>query len=65
MTKTPKLAVKIALMPVDHLGVDAAVMFADIMLPLDGMGVPFHIEPEIGPIIPNPVRTEGAVQALG
>ena len=64
MTKTPELAAEIALMPVEQLGVDAAVMFADIMLPLDGMGVPFYIEPEIGPIIPSPVRTDADVDAL-
>ena len=64
MTKTPELAAEIALMPVEQLGVDAAVMFADIMLPLDGMGVPFYIEPEIGPIIPSPVRTDAEVDAL-
>src|SRR5207249_4817438 len=47
-----------------QLGVDAAVLYADIMLPLDGMGVPFRIEPEIGPIIERPVRTARDVDAL-
>jgi len=50
--------------PVARLGVDAAVLYADIMLPLDGMGVPFHIEPEVGPIVERPVRTTGDVAAL-
>src|SRR5688500_4473406 len=64
MAKTPELCAQVTLMPVDTFGVDAAVMFADIMLPLEGMGVPFMIEPEIGPIIANPVRTAADIAAL-
>ena len=64
IARTPELAAKVTLLPVDELGVDAAVMFADIMLPLEGMGVPFYIEPEIGPIIPDPIRTKAAVDAI-
>src|SRR3954470_7383077 len=56
LAKTPELCAQITKMPVDIFGVDAAVMFADIMLPLEGMGVPFVIEPEIGPIIDHPIR---------
>jgi uroporphyrinogen decarboxylase len=51
-------------MPVDRLGVDAAVLYADIMLPLDGMGVPFHIEPDLGPIVERPVRTDADIARL-
>src|SRR3990172_8940464 len=51
-------------MPVRRLGVDAAVIFADIMLPLDGMGVPFYIKPNTGPIIPDPIRTAAQVEAV-
>jgi uroporphyrinogen decarboxylase len=51
-------------MPVEQLGVDGAVLYADIMLPLEGMGVSFEIEPDVGPIIHNPVRTIRAVEAL-
>src|SRR5919197_245663 len=51
-------------MQVARLGVDAAVLYADIMLPLDGMGVPFHIEPELGPIVERPLRDRTAVEAL-
>src|SRR5438093_13044775 len=46
MARTPELCARVTAMPVDQLGVDAAVLYADIMLPLDGMGVPFRIEPE-------------------
>ncbi len=64
IAKTPELCVQVTLLPVERLHVDAAVMFADIMLPLDGMGVPYNIEPEIGPIIASPIRTEAAVDAV-
>src|ERR1700686_2284910 len=64
LAKTPELCAQITRMPVDTFGVDAAVLFADIMLPLEGMGVPFVIEPEIGPIIAHPIRTEADVAAL-
>ena len=61
---TPELAVAATLMPVDRLGVDAAVLFADIMLPLSGMGVPFEIRPGIGPVIPDPIRSASDVDRL-
>jgi uroporphyrinogen decarboxylase len=64
VAKTPELAVEASLMPVHRLGVDGAVLFADIMLPLEGMGVPFRIEPAIGPVIPSPIRTETDVARL-
>jgi uroporphyrinogen decarboxylase len=64
MARTPELCAQVTRMPVDRLGVDAAVLYADIMLPLDGMGVPFRIEPEIGPIVEAPVRTAADVDAL-
>ncbi|OLC52347.1 MAG: uroporphyrinogen decarboxylase [Chloroflexi bacterium 13_1_40CM_4_68_4] len=64
MARTPELSARVTRMPVDRLGVDAAVLYADIMLPLDGMGVPFRIEPEIGPIVARPVRTLSDVAAL-
>jgi uroporphyrinogen decarboxylase len=64
VAKTPELAAAATLMPVERFAVDAAVLFADIMLPLDGMGVPFAIEPNRGPVIAAPVRTEADVDRL-
>ncbi|MDP9321736.1 MAG: uroporphyrinogen decarboxylase [Chloroflexota bacterium] len=64
MARTPELCARVTAMPVDRLGVDAAVLYADIMLPLDGMGVPFHIQPELGPIVETPVRTDADVAGL-
>jgi uroporphyrinogen decarboxylase len=65
LAKTPELCAEVTLMPVRDLGVDAAVMFADIMLPLEPMGVGVRIEPEVGPIIDRPIRTADDVRALG
>jgi uroporphyrinogen decarboxylase len=64
IAKTPELSARVSLMPVEQFGVDAAVMFADIMLPLEPMGVDLQIEPSIGPIIHNPVRSPGDVERL-
>ena len=64
MAKTPELCTQVTLMPVERFGVDAAVLYADIMLPLEGMGISLEIEPDIGPIIHNPVRSMRDVEAL-
>jgi uroporphyrinogen decarboxylase len=64
LAKDPALCAEVTLMPVRELGVDAAVMFADIMLPLEPMGVGLRIEPEIGPIIDRPIRSADDVAAL-
>jgi uroporphyrinogen decarboxylase len=62
---TPELAARATLMPVDRFGVDAAVLFADIMLPLACIGVPFEIRPGVGPIIDDPIRSAADVDRLG
>jgi uroporphyrinogen decarboxylase len=64
MAKTPELCAQVTLMPVKEFGVDGAVLYADIMLPLEGMGVSLEIQPEIGPIVHNPIRTMQDVEAL-
>ena len=51
-------------MPVNELGVDGAVLFADIMLPLEPMGVSLEIQPDLGPVIHAPIRDMAGVQAL-
>jgi uroporphyrinogen decarboxylase len=64
LAKTPDLCAEVTLMPVRELGVDAAVLFADIMLPLEPMGVGLRIEPEVGPIIDRPIRSAADVARL-
>ena len=64
LAKTPELCAQVSLMPIAAFDVDAAVMFADIMLPLEPMGVALEIQPEVGPIIHNPIRTASDVERL-
>ena len=60
----PELCAEVTLQPVRRLGVDAAVMFADIMLPLRAMGIDFELVESVGPVIADPIRTASAVEAL-
>src|SRR5512135_2944477 len=64
MVKTPELATEVTLMPITSLGVDAAVVYSDIMLPLEDMGIPFEIQHEVGPVIHHPLRTMQDIEAL-
>jgi uroporphyrinogen decarboxylase len=64
LAKTPELCAQVTQMPVDAFGVDAAVLFADIMLPLEPMGVDLEIQPQVGPIIHNPIRSRADVDRL-
>ena len=64
MCKTPDLACEVTLQPVDMLGVDAAILFADILLPLEPMGLRIRFGRDEGPVIENPVRAEADVAAL-
>lgn len=60
----PELCAEVTLQPVRRLGVDAAVMFADIMLPLGGMGVAFELVENVGPVIAKPITSAADVEAL-
>jgi uroporphyrinogen decarboxylase len=64
IARTPELAARVARLPVERLGVDAAILFADIMIPVAAMGVDLHIEPDRGPVIRSPIRTAADVRAL-
>ncbi len=64
MFKTPELAAEITLQPIKAFPVDAAIIFADILLPLEGMGIRIHFAEGEGPIIQDPVRTRADVEAL-
>src|SRR6202165_4660317 len=64
LAKTPELCTQITLMPVKELGVDGAVLFADIILPLEPMGVSLEIQPDLGPVIHAPIRDLAAVERL-
>jgi uroporphyrinogen decarboxylase len=60
----PELCAEVTLQPVRRLGVDAAVMFADIMLPLRAMGVEFELVENVGPVIARPIASEADVKRL-
>ncbi len=60
----PELCAEVTLQPVRRLGVDAAVMFADIMLPLRGMGVDFELVEDVGPVLQRPIESAADVERL-
>ena len=64
MCRHPDLAAAVTLAAVERLGVDAAIIFADILLPLLPMGVGLRYEAGDGPIIERPIRTEADLQKL-
>jgi uroporphyrinogen decarboxylase len=61
---TPELCAEVTLQPVRRHGVDAAVMFADIMTPVLGMGLDVELVEGVGPVVAEPVRTLAAVERL-
>ncbi|HVC85833.1 MAG TPA: uroporphyrinogen decarboxylase [Gaiellaceae bacterium] len=61
---TPDLCAEVTLQPVRRHGVDAAVMFADIMTPVLGMGLHVDLVEGVGPVVEQPVRTLADVEAL-
>lgn len=62
--RNPELAAEVTLQPVRRLGVDAAILFSDIVVPLQAMGVELDIVPGVGPVIQSPIRTVGDVDRL-
>jgi len=64
LCKTPDAAAEVTLQPVDRLGVDAAILFADILLIVEPLGVGLEFEEGEGPVIQRPVRNERDIAAL-
>ncbi|MEE9173051.1 MAG: uroporphyrinogen decarboxylase [candidate division NC10 bacterium] len=62
--KTPELAAQVTLQPIDRFPLDAAIIFADILLPLEPMGIHLEFSEGEGPVIHNPVRDVAAVDGL-
>ncbi|MDQ0164478.1 uroporphyrinogen decarboxylase [Bacillus horti] len=62
--KQPELAAEVTLQPVKKLGVDAAILYSDIMNPVASIGIDFDIVKDIGPVIFNPIRTKADVEKL-
>ena len=64
MVGTPELAVEVTLQPVDQLGVDAAIIFSDILVVPQAMGMTLTVEDGVGPRFPHPLRTPGDFDRL-
>src|ERR1700739_2580656 len=64
LCKKPALAAEVTITAAEILGVDAAIIFADLLLPLEVMGLPFHFSAGEGPVIEKPVRTAADVTQL-
>jgi len=62
--RQPELAAEVTLMPVRKLGVDAAILYSDIMNPVASIGIDFDIVKNIGPVIHNPITSAADVERL-
>ncbi len=64
MCKTPELAAEVTIQPVDIIGVDAAILFSDILVIPEAMGMHLIMNEGKGPVFPNPIRSREDLQAL-
>ncbi|WP_435867104.1 uroporphyrinogen decarboxylase [Streptosporangium canum] len=61
---TPELIVEITMQPVRRYGVDAAIFFSDIVVPLKAIGIDLDIKPGVGPVVAEPIRDAAAIETL-
>jgi uroporphyrinogen decarboxylase len=64
LATTPELAAEVTIQPVDILGVDAAIIFSDILVVPEAMGLPYQMEEKKGPFFPKTIRTMQDVENL-
>lgn len=64
IVENPELCCQVTSLPVTQLGVDAAILFSDIMVPISAMGVHVEIKENIGPVIDSPIKTAQDVENL-
>ncbi|MFH0812671.1 MAG: uroporphyrinogen decarboxylase [Pseudomonadota bacterium] len=64
MCKTPDLAAEVTLQPVEKIGIDAAIIFSDILLPLEPMGITLEFSQGDGPVVHNPIKSEEDIERL-
>jgi uroporphyrinogen decarboxylase len=62
--KRPQVAAEVTITAAEALGVDAAIIFADLLLPLEVMGLPFHFSAGEGPVIEKPIRDQADISQL-
>ncbi len=65
ITHHPEVCVEVTRLPVEQLGVDAAILFADIMTPLPSIGVNVELTSGVGPVIDSPIHTRADIERLG
>ena len=64
MCKTPELSAQVTIQPVERLGVDAAILFSDILIPVEAMGVPLEFHDGKGPLLGKEIRSQADVDVL-
>lgn len=64
LCKTPELAAEVTLQPIEILGVDAAILFSDILIPVEAMGMALEFPEKYGPTLSEPIRNKSAVDRL-
>jgi uroporphyrinogen decarboxylase len=64
ITRRPEVCAEVTLQPVERLGVDAAILFADITLPFEGLGFAFEIREGVGPVVFEPISRARDVERL-
>lgn len=64
LCKTPELCLEVTLQPIDYLDVDAAILFSDILIPLEAMGTPLEFHEGRGPIFPEPITSQADLDKL-
>ena len=62
--QTPELATEITIMPIDQIGVDAAILFSDILVIPQAMGIDVEMKPDFGPFLPNPIQHPKQVKSI-
>src|SRR3989337_4411579 len=64
LCRTPELATEVTLQPIRRIELDAAILFSDLLLPLEPMGIPFDFIKGEGPAIETPIRTEADIDRV-
>ncbi len=64
LCKNPELAAEVTLQPVDIFGMDAAILFSDILIPMEAMGLKLEFHEGQGPVFPTPIRDRRGVDNL-
>ena len=65
LCKTPELACEVTMQPIDRFGLDAAILFSDILTIPDAMGLELVLEEGVGPVFNKPIRSQAQIDALG